>query len=129
MNAPILLALAALSTAQAAEPTGMLALACEGTLTITDMKTKDAIRKPISTSIIVDFERRIVEFERNPVPISRVTETAIEFHLGTYLDGVALTGTIDRVTGMVEAQTISTSLTGNLQSNSSLKCKPTQRMF
>jgi len=54
VKTPLLLALVALSTAQAAEPTGTLTLACEGTTKLGE-KTD-----PISMGIIVDFADRTV---------------------------------------------------------------------
>jgi hypothetical protein len=82
----MLLALAALSTAQAAEPTGTLTLACEGTAGFS----------------------------------------------GTAGNGAAIFGTVDRITGDVEAATEH----WNYETNKlrwakgySLKCKPTQGMF
>ena len=65
MKAVMLLALG-LSVAHAAEPTGTLTLACEGTRTTTtethDKPTK--VKKPeqITMGIIIDFAARTVEF-------------------------------------------------------------------
>jgi hypothetical protein len=129
----MLLALA-LSTAQAAEPTGTLTLACEGTeittdtTDTTDKNTRAAYGTPISTAINVDFEHRTVEFDNIPASISQITETTIKFHFGTKPN---LEGTIDRVTGAVEVNTLCpmSDRYDRSEVTYSLKCKPTQRMF
>ena len=56
MKAPTLLAFLGLTTAQAAEPTGTLTLACEGT---TRLNYDDA-DEPSSMGIIVNFAARTV---------------------------------------------------------------------
>jgi hypothetical protein len=60
MKAPMLLALAALSisTAQAAEPTGTLTLACQGTVTGTGTEEKPEL---ISMGVIVNFTTGMVQ--------------------------------------------------------------------
>jgi len=136
-------------TAQAAEPTGTLTLACEGTSTETSphvlgsQRGADAERISISIGIIVDFAARTVTgFPLPPVldrpaVIRDVTETTISFtssFTNTTPSGLILTysfdGTIDRVTGAVEAGFMSTTRDGPTWTRSySLKCKPTQRMF
>lgn len=76
MNATILLF--GLLVAHAAEPTGTLTLACEGTaITIDtiDKNTQVASGTPISTAINVDFEHRTVEFDNIPASISQITES------------------------------------------------------
>ena len=130
MKAVMMLALG-LSVAQAAEPTGTLTLAYEGTeitTDTTDKNTQVASGTPISTAINVDFEHRAVEFDNIPASISEVTETTIKFHFGTKPN---LEGTIDRVTGVVEVNTLRPMSDGYDRSEVtySLKCKPTQRMF
>jgi hypothetical protein len=127
MKAPMLLALAALSTAQAAEPTGTLTLACEGTTKVGEKL------EPISMGIIVDFAARTVHgfgypglsgrFDF-PVKITGMNEVTVAFH-GSNQTGVSITGSIDRVTGEAEART----QTPDLILRYALKCKPTQRMF
>jgi hypothetical protein len=57
MRASILLALAALSTVQAAEPTGTLTLACDGTATTPKENAKP---QPVSMGIVVNFTARTV---------------------------------------------------------------------
>jgi hypothetical protein len=58
MKAPMLLALPALSTAQAAEPTGTLTLACQGTVTGTGTEEKPEL---ISMGVIVNFTTGMVQ--------------------------------------------------------------------
>jgi hypothetical protein len=55
MKTTILLALGALSAAQAAEPTGTLTLVCEGTTKLGEKLD------PISMGIIVDFTNNTVQ--------------------------------------------------------------------
>ena len=75
MKAPILLALVGLSisTAQAAEPTGTLTLACKGTET-ERWGEAGTSSDEISIGIIVDFQKKAVlglSGDSEPVPISR----------------------------------------------------------
>src|SRR5260370_41900288 len=127
----MLLALAALSTAQAAEPTGTLTLACQGT--VTDNIKPDAKPEPISMGIVLNFTTRTVKgFPHiGEAEITRVDEVTIVFvasHHGHAEWG--FDGTIDPVTGDLEAHSILMVETGNSRIVSySLKCKPTQRMF
>jgi hypothetical protein len=51
----MLLVLAALSTAQAAEPTGTLTLACQGTATDKTDLREAAKPEPVSMGLIIDF--------------------------------------------------------------------------
>src|SRR5260370_13220105 len=72
MKAPMLLALAALSisTAQAAEPTGTLTLACQGTMIDkTDPSSEVAKPEPVTMGLMIDFSSNTVAgFEHlNPV--------------------------------------------------------------
>ena len=130
MKLTMLLALGLL-VANAAEPTGTLTLACEGTAIITDTTDKNtqvASGTPISTAINVDFEHRTVEFDNIPASISQITETTIKFHFGTKPN---LEGTIDRVTGAVEVNTLRpmSDRYDRSEVTYDLKCKATQRMF
>jgi hypothetical protein len=127
--------LVGLPTAQAADTT--LTLACEGTTTD---KMKDAKPAPISMGIIVNFTKNTVQgfgipgVSDHPVKIRGMNDARIVFD-GAHDDGTSaasITGSIDRVTGDVEATDIlSNTKTGNVISSTSyaLKCKPTQRMF
>ena len=110
MKAAILLVLTGLSTAQAAEPTGRLALACEGTATHkTDLK-EQAKPEPVSmgltinftTNTVAGFERVFPSFSADRVKIIVVDKTTFGFS-GTDGTGGAVFGTADRATGDVEA--------------------------
>ena len=116
MKAVMLLALG-LSTAVAAEPTGTLTLACQGTT------------MGVSGEIIVNFNVGTVEGIRiNPylpdsAKITAVSETKVTFE--SHGSDWTVAGTIDRVTSDVRI----TETVGKYQSNYLLQCKPTQRMF
>jgi hypothetical protein len=125
---PMLLALAALSTAQAAEPTGTLTLACKGTNIVEYEATHKKVSSQVTMGIIVDFQKKtVVGFTPGsdiPVMIKDVDETSISFE-GHALN-VIISGTIDRVTGTVVASIIN----GETSADSlELQCKPMQRMF
>jgi hypothetical protein len=131
MNASLLLALAALSTAHAAEP-ATLTLACKGTTT--DMTKTDAKPEPISMGIVINFTARTVEGFTYPganrlVKIGAVNETTVMF--GTDEGGWEISGSVDRVTGDVAATSIWFNRDHDMTQGTeySLKCKPTQRMF
>ena len=136
MNASILLALAALSTAQAAEPE-TLTLACQGTMT--DPQKNDDKPAPISMGIIVDFAARTVDGFGVLVPITDLGDVTVVFYSNDPGDADAhmnttIFGTIDRMTGEVRAARIWVGLAADnspidIWTNFSLKCKPTQRMF
>jgi hypothetical protein len=142
MKALMLLALAgiSISTAQAAEPAGTLPLACEGTATDkTDLSSEVAKPKPVSMGLMIDFttntvagfERVFPSFSAARVEITVVDKTTIGFS-GTDGIGGAVFGTVDRITGDVEAVMERWNHeTNKLQwaTGYSLKCKPTQRMF
>jgi hypothetical protein len=124
----MLLVLASLSIAQAAEPTGTLTLACQGTAKL-GQKTD-----PISKGIIVNFADRTVHgfgypgasdrFDY-PVKITGMNEVIIAFHGLNHDASESISGSIDRVTGDVEARNDTPSAILVY----TLKCKPTQRMF
>ena len=121
MNAPILLALTALSTAQAAGP---LTLACEGTATHGPAQN----RSPVSISIILDLGSQTGEFDNLPMKIQSITDTRISFSTSSdrySYSSVPLKiemGSIDRVTGEVQAFYSRSGVRGLY----SLKCKPAQ---
>jgi hypothetical protein len=105
MKAPMLLALAALSISptQAAEPTGTLTMACQGTTTA--MTKTDAKPEPISMGIVVNFTAKTVEGFTYPganllVKIYDVDETTVMF-AGPRGGAWEISGSIDRVTGEV----------------------------
>ena len=129
----------ALSTAQAAEPQ-TLTLACQGTTT---SGLEDAKPEPVSMGIIVNFTNRTVQgFDQvglfgelidYPVKITAWNDVTVVFK-GDFakFSTHSITGTIDRVTGDVWANSIMTDAkTGKIITSTSyaLKCRPTQRMF
>src|SRR6516165_2481563 len=111
MKLLMLILLTGLSTAQAAEPTGTLMLACQGTRTHTDMDTNvDEKPEPISMGVTVNFTARTVEFGHDAMPkfpmqVSDITETTIGFGgtKRTAIYSYSIIGTIERVTGTLEA--------------------------
>ena len=131
----MLLALAALSTAQAAEPTGTLTLACQGTATDKTDLREAAKPEPVSMGLIIDFttktiagfDRVLPSFSAGRVKITVVDSASIVFS-GNAGSGAAIFGTVDRITGDVEAATEHWNYeTNKLQwaKGYSLKCKPT----
>lgn len=128
------------ASAQAAEPTGTLTLACQGTMT----KSGSAVPQPFSVSIILhlDFTAGTVRssglglFLRGG-KITQVTDLTIHLEysqiVGDTLDWT--TGSLDRMTGIFEG--FSANYQGNTPSPDSMlgayefsmKCTPTQRMF
>jgi hypothetical protein len=124
--------------AQAAEPTGTLTLACQGTATeisdidISDIDPgqRDAKPHPVSMGIIVDFKARSVTGFTYPgadvsVTINAFDDVSILFSGSSKVGNWTIMGFIDRVTGGTDV----TSKMGHDSTNYSLKCKPTQRMF
>jgi hypothetical protein len=124
-----------LVTAQAADTT--LTLACQGTTT---GGTEDAKPEPISMGIIVNFTNRTVQGFGSPglidypVKITAWNDVTVSFG-GSYVSAnqqLSIIGSIDRVTGDVEATNMSTNTKTNQTVYSlqyTLKCRPTQRMF
>jgi hypothetical protein len=134
--------LAGFTVAQA-EP-NTLTLACTGTITEEDAQSQNKQTKPISMGIIVNFATGAVQgfdfFEPKslmdyPVKITGATDVKVEFQGSKDLFGsqtLSTRGTIDRVTGDVEATSMSLNAKTNKiigQVDWALKCKPTQRMF
>jgi hypothetical protein len=121
-----------LVTVQAADTT--LTLACQGTTT--NLTHTDAKPEPISMGIIVNFTARTVTgFDDNsPVTITRFDDLHISFS-GSRGNYWTIEGSMDRVTGDMEALSTVWELTRDLKSKVALsqalalKCKPTQRMF
>ena len=121
-------------TAQAAEP-ATLTLACKGT--VTDM-TPNAKPEPLSMGLIVNFTARTIlglagPGSGTPVDIMFMDDVTVNF-VGSYSDRYRrwqLVGTIDRVTGDLEATNTNTYVETKKTSSESwmLKCKPAQRMF
>jgi hypothetical protein len=133
-----LTAMVASPTAQAADTT--LTLACQGTTTIST--TTGDKSEPISMGIIVDFTNRTVQgfgfpdYSHDfPVKITGMNEVTVAFHgsneagKGPISPDMSITGSIDRVTGDVEARSATSSDTSLTILRYALKCRPTQRMF
>ena len=133
MKAPILLAFLALATAQAAEPTVTLTLACQGT--VMDNIKRDAKPKPISMGIVLNFAARTVQgFPHiGDAEITKVDDSRIVF-VASYDDNNVewgFAGTVDRVTGDLKAHWMLMNMeTGNSHIVAyRLKCQSTQRML
>jgi hypothetical protein len=132
MKAPILLAFLGLATAQAAEPTGTLTLACQGTTA--DFSRPDD-KELLSTSIIMNFATQTIVGLDAPsnssIKILDMDEVTVNFGGGSSYPEWSIAGSINRVTGDVEAtSTLSIAKTHKMiQTSILLKCKPTQRMF
>jgi hypothetical protein len=124
------------STAQAADTT--LTLACQGTATVPTIGMEHPKPEPISMGVIVNFTNGTVQgfesipgFSRwfnFPVKITSMNEVAVRFHgsdqTGSVARATSITGSINRVTGDVEADT-----KGVINLRYALKCRPAQRMF
>ena len=130
---PMLLVLAALSTAQAAEPTGTLTLACQGTMGKSAV-SPDTEREPVSKVVIFNFTAKTITLVEGastsgftyPIKINEANELAIKFGIPDESKASEFVwGTIGRVTGDMEVYYKHPfGLTYY-----SLKCKPAQRMF
>jgi hypothetical protein len=132
--APMLLALAALSTAQAAEPT-TLTLTCAGTADMTGIGDTG----PVSMGLVVDLTTRTVHGFREQftnseaqLKITEVKETILVLHgqFGPFVDRpiMDLSGFMDRMTGDMTV-TATQRPPVVFTKTYSLNCKPTQRMF
>ena len=132
MKAPILLAFLGLATAQVAEPTGTVALACRGTAT---QDTEPDAKQPISMGIVLNFTTRTVQgFPHiGDAEITKVDDSRIVF-VASYDDNNVewgFAGTVDRVTGDLKAHWMLMNMeTGNSRIVAyRLKCQSTQRML
>jgi hypothetical protein len=132
MKASILLAFLALA---AAEPTGTLTLACQGTVT---QDTEPDAKQPISMSIVLNFTTwtvqgfpRIGDAEITKVDDGRIVFVARYHGSKEVHDEWGFVGIIDRVTGDLKAHWMLMNMeTGNSRIVAySLKCQPTQRML
>lgn len=129
---------AGLSTMAQAAETGTLALACKGT---TVAGYEGANSEPISMGLIVNFTTGTVQGFGTPglldvpVKITGINDVTVAFGGSGRVFGSgdwSIIGSIDRVTGDVEAtQTSTDAKTGKMISSTgySLKCRPTQRLF
>jgi hypothetical protein len=135
MKAPILSLLAGLSIAPTQAADAVLTLACQGTAT--DTTRTDAKPEPISMGIILNFTARTVKgftspTDDFPVTINHFNEVTVEFGGHNKTGSWTILGSIDRVTGDLDATShLRRPTTHDVVSvvNYSLKCRPTQRMF
>src|SRR5262245_5487641 len=143
--------LVGLPTAQAADTT--LTLACQGTMIFTSpampegppapptRKMESKKSEAISMGIVVDFTKNAVYgfgfpgySDDPPVSTTYVDEVLINFHGSKSSEGMntSIGGTIDRVTGDVQALQVRTNEENGedlYRRKYSLKCRPAQRMF
>ena len=131
MKAPILLAFLGLATAQVAEPTGTVALACRGTAT---QDTEPDAKQPISMGIVLNFTTRTVQgfpfigdAEITKVDDGRIVFVARYHGSKEVPDEWGFVGTIDRVTGDLKAHWMLKNMERGYSRtvSYSLKCKPT----
>jgi hypothetical protein len=129
----VTIVVAGLSRAQAADT--VLTLACQGTTT---SGVEDAKPEPVSMGLIVNFTNRTVQGFGSPgvidypVKITAWNEVTVAFLGSEDKYRSSIRGSIDRVTGDVEATSMVTDAkTGNIVASTSyaLKCRPAQRMF
>jgi hypothetical protein len=127
----MLLLLAGLSTAQAAEPKGTVMLACEGTAT-NSLSPADQPPAPASKVVIFNFDAKTIEVG-DPGKYSITTRDGSDFRVlfdGTSVDDKSsLWGAINRVTGDLEFTLVFPKERDRVYVEFSLKCKPAQRMF
>ena len=116
---------------QAAEPTGTLTLACQGTGT--DNIKPDAKPEPISMGIVVNFTARTIAgftypgLEEFPVVIRAASEVLITFTGSSESGSSIVAGDINRVTGELWASSMMRDAnTSNIVTSTtySLKCRP-----
>jgi hypothetical protein len=125
-----------IAVAQAAEPTGTLTLACQGTKTTWYVDDHSKSSDQVTMGIIINFQEGTVAGltpgVNVPVTIDAIDEMTISFRGSGFAK--LIDGTIDRVTGALNAlehQYDTKTQVLKIVSNSSyeLQCKPTQRMF
>src|SRR5262245_36772613 len=121
--------LVGLSAAHAADTT--LTLACQGTLTLE--REYDAEPEPISMGIIVNLTARTVTGFTHPtekflLTIESFNDVTVHFRGSDALGSLTIYGTIDRVTGDVEATSVTKTM-ATLVRRYALKCRPAQRLF
>ena len=121
----------------AAETT--LTLACQGTVTIDDWSLKragqfqDPKKETYSTGMTIDLTARTVQLFGSQYPFKITDINAATIVFSDSEKQTAILGSIDRVTGDLEA-TITHWLDGQRRDISNeqfyeMKCKPSQRMF
>jgi hypothetical protein len=134
--AAAMLVVVGLSTTAHAAETGTLTLACKGTTTAGGGAKPD----PFSMSMMVNFTAGTVQgfgvpgLVDVPVKITAINDVTVAFGGLGRVYGIdwTISGTIDRVTGDVEATQFGRNAsTGEMLTSTaySLKCRPTQRLF
>ena len=130
ITAVVLLALAAMRYAQAAETT-VITLSCDGT--VRDNRASDGKRDPINNmGLVANLAEQTVSFSSYVIHIDNVSAANISFsgktttHFGGH-PGIKITvvGDIDRVTGAMTATTKSPVWTDTYD----LLCKPVRPSF
>jgi hypothetical protein len=135
--AAAMILVAGLSTTAQAVETGTLTLACKGT---TVAPNNGGQPDPVSMGLIVSFNAGTVQGFGDPglidvpIKITGINEVTVSFGGSARVANSDwnMSGSIDRVTGEVEAtQNLTDATTGKSYSRTgySLKCRPTQRMF
>jgi hypothetical protein len=133
----LLVQCSSISRRQAGEQ-ATLTLACRGTSTWVDKDYTTPVTSAISMGIIVNLADRTVQGFGDPgefevIKILSLNDVTVGF-LGGHNPGHQIYGSIDRVTGEVEATAEwNEGESGHIRTKSrteySLKCRPTQRMF
>jgi hypothetical protein len=118
-------------TALAAEPTGTLTLACEGTVTVSTSVTgkpdRDEAPEATSMGLILNLTERTVSGLVFPVTIDIIDDEHMQFSGSE--GGWRTSGFVEWVTGDTEINSMVVTKTFATSYRYSLKCKPTQRMF
>jgi hypothetical protein len=96
---------------RAAENDGkVITLSCDGTLTRTYGANKPADPEPLQkTGVVVNLDEETVFFLGYVIPINDVDEVSINFGARQFVDygfSVSITGTLDRLTGRMNATTV-----------------------
>ena len=122
-------ALLAWNYAQAAGTTA-ITLACDGK--VTDLKATDAKPDPVNKlGVVVNFAEHNVSFAGYVVPITSVDAANVSFEGEVKSQSLRMTistsvmGTVDRVTGVFDATTLTTMASFRWE----LNCKPATRLF
>jgi hypothetical protein len=116
------------TAALAAEPTGTLTLTCKGQKMSRTLPNRDMSEEQVSIGVIADLTAPTVVFGdawASPIPIQDVTVKTIMFWEGRSADAKMVYGSIERISGELEARIKNDNWTAQY----SLKCKPRQRMF
>lgn len=131
------MALSLASTVFGRAETNLLVFACDGQITST-MITNAKPETANNIGVVVDPNNRTVSFNGYTVPIDRVDATTVSFAGDTFSvyrgfkSPMSVSGTIDRITGAMQATTMLLGITDKKvisSENWDLLCKPRNRMF